>query len=46
MQQLALDAGAIIGTWIWDVRHDRFTADDRFACSFGLDPEACRVLAS
>jgi PAS domain S-box-containing protein len=39
--QLALDAGAIIGTWIWDIPADRFTADERFAQSFGLDPEAC-----
>ena len=40
--QLALDAGAIIGTWVWDVVADRFTADERFADAFGLSPEACR----
>lgn len=40
--QLALDAGAIIGTWVWDVPANRFIADDRFAASFGLDPEICR----
>jgi PAS domain S-box-containing protein len=40
--QLALDAGAIVGTWVWDVPADRFTADERFACSFGLDAELCR----
>ncbi len=38
---LALDAGAIIGTWVWDVPADRFTADARFARSFGLDPACC-----
>jgi PAS domain S-box-containing protein len=41
--QLALDAGAIVGTWVWDVPGDRFTADERFARSFGLDPELCRT---
>lgn len=39
--QLALDAGAIIGTWVWDVPADRFTADERFARSFGLSPDLC-----
>ncbi len=41
--QLALDAGAIIGTWTWDLPADRFTADERFARSVGLDPEECRA---
>jgi PAS domain S-box-containing protein len=41
--QLALEAGAIVGTWVWDVPGDRFTADERFAKSFGLDPELCRT---
>jgi signal transduction histidine kinase len=41
--QLALDAGAIIGTWVWDIRNDRLTADERFARSFNLSPEECRV---
>ncbi|WP_246102429.1 GAF domain-containing protein [Methylobacterium terricola] len=36
--QLALAAGAIIGTWHWDLPTDRFTVDDAFAHSFGLDP--------
>ncbi|HET6436088.1 MAG TPA: ATP-binding protein [Xanthomonadaceae bacterium] len=40
--QLALDAGAIIGTWVWTVPDDRFIADERFAFSFGLGPEAVR----
>ena len=36
--QLALSAGAIIGTWHWDLPTDRFTIDEGFARSFGLDP--------
>ncbi|WP_246775604.1 ATP-binding protein [Methylobacterium aquaticum] len=36
--QLALAAGAIIGTWHWDLPSDRFTVDEGFARSFGLDP--------
>jgi PAS domain S-box-containing protein len=41
--QLALDAGAIVGTWVWDVQADAMTADDLFARTFGLDPERCRT---
>nr|WP_282571916.1 PAS domain S-box protein [Roseomonas acroporae] len=36
--QLALAAGAIIGTWLWDLPADRFTVDAGFAHAFGLDP--------
>ncbi|MFK7698420.1 PAS domain-containing protein [Pseudomonas caspiana] len=36
--QLALAAGAIIGTWHWDVPNDRFTIDEAFSRAFGLDP--------
>jgi signal transduction histidine kinase/ActR/RegA family two-component response regulator len=36
--QLALAAGAIIGTWHWDLPTDRFTVDNAFALAFGLDP--------
>ena len=36
--QLALEAGAIIGTWHWDLQKDRFAVDDAFARAFGLDP--------
>ncbi len=39
--QLALDAGAIIGTWVWDITHDRVTADERFSRTFGLSAERC-----
>ncbi|MGA3001943.1 MAG: ATP-binding protein [Acetobacteraceae bacterium] len=41
--QLALDAGAIIGTWVWNVQTDHFVGDERFARSFGLDPARCRA---
>lgn len=41
--QLALGAGAIIGTWFWDLPTDRFTIDAAFADSFGLDPALGRT---
>jgi len=40
--QLALDAGAIVGTWVWLIPEDRITGDERFAHLFGLDEQACR----
>ena len=36
--QLALAAGAIVGTWHWDLTQDRFAVDEAFAQAFGLDP--------
>ncbi|WP_312936304.1 PAS domain-containing sensor histidine kinase [Pseudomonas sp.] len=39
--QLALDAGAIIGTWVWSIPDDCLTADERFANAFGLCPQRC-----
>ncbi|MBL8770685.1 MAG: PAS domain-containing protein [Phenylobacterium sp.] len=36
--ELALGAGAIIGTWFWDLVADRFTIDEPFALAFGIDP--------
>ena len=36
--QLALAAGAIIGTWNWNLITDRFVVDESFAHAFGLDP--------
>ena len=36
--QLALAAGAIIGTWVWDIASDQFTIDEQFAETFGVDP--------
>jgi signal transduction histidine kinase len=41
--QLALDAGAIIGTWVWDIQTNRFVGDELFAGSFDLDPLRCRA---
>jgi PAS domain S-box-containing protein len=41
--QLALDAGAIIGTWVWSIPDDHFVADERFAQSFGLDADKLRA---
>ncbi|MGJ7579848.1 ATP-binding protein [Variovorax sp. RHLX14] len=40
--QLALAAGAIVGTWFWDIPGDLFTADEPFARAFGLDPVVAR----
>jgi PAS domain S-box-containing protein len=34
--QLALDAEAIVGTWVWDVQADHVTGDARLAESFGI----------
>jgi len=39
--ELALDSGAIVGTFVWDIPADCFTSDERFARTFGLDPAAC-----
>ncbi len=39
--QLALDAGAIVGTWVWDATADLLLADARFARTFGLDEQRC-----
>ena len=41
--QLALAAGAIIGTWHWDLPTDRFAVDEAFATAFGLNPELGRI---
>lgn len=41
--QLALAAGAIIGTWVWHLPTDRFNVDEAFARSFGLDPALGRA---
>ncbi|WP_082584574.1 response regulator [Ensifer sp. Root423] len=40
--QMAMAAGAIIGTWLWDVPTDRFTVDEAFAAAFGFDPQQGR----
>lgn len=51
--EMALAAGAIVGTWFWDVVRDRVTVDDALARAFGLDPQVAgaqppleRILAS
>lgn len=41
--QLARDAGAIVGTWFWDVARDRVTVDEALAVAFGLDPVEARA---
>ncbi|WP_225890091.1 PAS domain S-box protein [Indioceanicola profundi] len=40
--ELALNSGAIVGTWVWDIQADRLTADERFAHAFALDPKQCQ----
>ncbi|HET9146817.1 MAG TPA: PAS domain S-box protein [Acetobacteraceae bacterium] len=37
--ELALNAGPILGSWVWNVRQDRFSVDERFARSFGAGYE-------
>ncbi|KPW71475.1 Sensory box sensor histidine kinase/response regulator [Pseudomonas syringae pv. coriandricola] len=39
--QLALDSGAVVGTWVWDIVADSLTGDERFARTFGLCPKLC-----
>lgn len=41
--QLALNAGAILGTWVWNLPENVITADELFAHSFRLDPQRCRT---
>jgi signal transduction histidine kinase/DNA-binding response OmpR family regulator len=38
--QLALNTGAVLGTWVWDVATDTVTGDERFARTFCVDVEA------
>ena len=40
--QLALAAGAIIGTWVWQIQAQQFTADEGFATAFAVDPALAR----
>lgn len=40
--EMALAAGAIVGTWFWDVPRNRVTIDDALAEAFGLDASAAR----
>ncbi len=41
--QLALEAGAILGTWVWDLQQDTLSIDESFAGAFGLDPALGRT---
>lgn len=36
--QLALSAGAITGTWLWDLPNNQFSIDADYAAATGLDP--------
>ena len=36
--QMAMAAGAIVGTWFWDVVRDQLSIDEALAHAFGLDP--------
>jgi PAS domain S-box-containing protein len=40
---MALAAGAIVGTWFWDVAQDSLTVDDALALAHGLDPALART---
>jgi|GEM_PF-894372 len=40
---LALDSGAVLSTWVWDVRKDRVIGDERFARAFALAGEERRT---
>ena len=40
--QLALDAGAIIGTWVWNVKDDLVVGDALFARAYDIDPQRSR----
>jgi PAS domain S-box-containing protein len=37
--QLALNTGAVLGTWVWDIEADTLTGDERFARTFGIATE-------
>ena len=39
---MALGAGAMVGTWVWDMAADRLTGGERLAQTFGLDVAALR----
>jgi PAS domain S-box-containing protein len=37
--QLALSAGPLLGSFVWDIEADRLSGDERFARTFGYPPE-------
>jgi PAS domain S-box-containing protein len=40
--ELALESGAVIGTWLWDVAAGKLILDPRFAGAFGFSAEEVR----
>ena len=39
---LALDSGAVVGTWVWDTVRDVIIGDERFARAFGITDHKAR----
>ena len=39
---LALDSGAVVGTWVWDIPSGRVIGDERFARAFNLPEHEAR----
>ena len=39
--EMALDAGAIVGTWVWDIGRNLLVGDVLFGRTFGIDVDAC-----
>ncbi len=39
----ALDAGAVVGTWLWDIEHGQFSADEGVSRLFLTDPIALKL---
>ncbi|MBS4090064.1 hybrid sensor histidine kinase/response regulator [Pseudomonas rustica] len=37
--RLALNAGALVGSFVWDVKNNRLSADERFARTFSYPPD-------
>lgn len=37
--RLALNAGALLGSFVWDIKHDTLSADERFARTFSYPPD-------
>ncbi|MEQ7920148.1 PAS domain-containing protein [Xanthomonas sp. WHRI 1810A] len=37
--QLALNAGALVGSFVWDIQNNRLSGDERFARLFGYPPD-------
>ncbi|WP_455924511.1 PAS domain-containing protein [Pseudomonas putida] len=37
--QMALNTGAVLGSFVWDLKHDRLSGDERFARTFSYPPQ-------